>query len=684
MIREADEEINRLRKGSIDFVAKHFSEIKNTSKNYWYHYYILAQVTLKGQIQNDGSISQWKIKNNTNYEPNEDENFLYFKKKDDLFREKMNECKNETLNYLLNKLNISNEWKEDINSERRTLELRDFDHNSRFVKLILKNSYYKIIENKLPKGIVQHLHWSAGFTSKTIFKALTLFLKKESIKKNMAFLIRVQFQKKDKSFENENRFIDYNVGKYFIIDNYKNVLGKIRDKKDICQEILSNDENNRYLYLLNCKNVRIYSLDSKKLKKIMKEFSDIIYPLDNFLSDFKNSNVLETNKNLILKNLPKSYRNNIWNYRELMITAVWYRFEHIFDMYDDLFSRKEIADNLDEISVKIWKKQKVSGVEYRQKFGNLSEKISNDSKKEKIKYAFIMPGVKSNNFKINKYDILKSDKFQQINTKFNSKNGFTGFDFHGFEDDPFNGARNFIPLSIQKILNQNEEDKFSPILESNLLMPMYLHAGETTFFPKYPVDNDFLGKYYVNDNLFHALLLPNIPRIGHGLAVERNDLILAIMILKNIAMESCPASNEFLKYTYVFQHPFLKFLRMGLKITVNPDDPGLFGYMGVAFDWFKILMETDIKPSEIYLLLKYSFETSSIVFSKDELKFHIQKMTNELKIFFNNLHCEKLGYENLILTQENIEKRKMFKFLIKNKTMNFSKKTYDVSVYDEN
>lgn len=47
-------------------------------------------------------------------------------------------------------------------------------------------------------------------------------------------------------------------------------------------------------------------------------------------------------------------------------------------------------------------------------------------------------------------------------------------------------------------------------------------------------------------------------------------------------------------------------------MAISPDDPGLFGYIGVAMDWFYVLMETDVKPSEVYLLLKNSIEYSSI------------------------------------------------------------------------
>ena len=38
-------------------------------------------------------------------------------------------------------------------------------------------------------------------------------------------------------------------------------------------------------------------------------------------------------------------------------------------------------------------------------------------------------------------------------------------------------------------------------------------------------------------------------------------------------------------------------------MSISPDDPGLFGYEGVANDWYWILKETDLRPDEVYLLL---------------------------------------------------------------------------------
>jgi len=101
--------------------------------------------------------------------------------------------------------------------------------------------------------------------------------------------------------------------------------------------------------------------------------------------------------------------------------------------------------------------------------------------------------------------------------------------------------------------------------------------------------------------------LKKIKRIGHGFEVAQTTLLINIINARDISLEVCPLSNQILNFHNVDTNPFVSLLRSGVHMSINPDDPGLFGYDGVANDWFWILMETDLKPSEIYLLLAVIF-----------------------------------------------------------------------------
>jgi hypothetical protein len=75
-------------------------------------------------------------------------------------------------------------------------------------------------------------------------------------------------------------------------------------------------------------------------------------------------------------------------------------------------------------------------------------------------------------------------------------------------------------------------------------------------------------------------------------------------------------------------------------------------------DWFYLIMETEIKPSEIYILLKNSIlKAAPNIAAKKELL--VAKLKEYLTKFFNSLHCEVSEEEkkSLVLTQEEIDQR---------------------------
>jgi adenosine deaminase len=66
-------------------------------------------------------------------------------------------------------------------------------------------------------------------------------------------------------------------------------------------------------------------------------------------------------------------------------------------------------------------------------------------------------------------------------------------------------------------------------------------------------------------------------RIGHGLGARGDDELLEHLRIAGIAVEMCPTSN--LKTGAIrsySEHPLSVFLRRGLLVTVNSDDPGMF------------------------------------------------------------------------------------------------------------
>src|SRR5690606_22619019 len=88
------------------------------------------------------------------------------------------------------------------------------------------------------------------------------------------------------------------------------------------------------------------------------------------------------------------------------------------------------------------------------------------------------------------------------------------------------------------------------------------HAGETT------------GPQTVWD----AVRLLGAERIGHGTSAAQDPELLAHLAEQGITLEVCPSSNIATRaVASLDEHPIRLFREAGVPITVNSDDPPMFG-----------------------------------------------------------------------------------------------------------
>jgi adenosine deaminase len=67
-------------------------------------------------------------------------------------------------------------------------------------------------------------------------------------------------------------------------------------------------------------------------------------------------------------------------------------------------------------------------------------------------------------------------------------------------------------------------------------------------------------------------------RIGHGLSVFKDPLLLKYVMNNGIHLEFCPTSNTILtEVGSITDHPIQIAMEKGLNFSVNTDDPGPFG-----------------------------------------------------------------------------------------------------------
>jgi adenosine deaminase len=160
----------------------------------------------------------------------------------------------------------------------------------------------------------------------------------------------------------------------------------------------------------------------------------------------------------------------------------------------------------------------------------------------------------------------------------------------------------------------NPPSKFKEVFEASVkegYIPL-AHAGEEG-------DADYV---------WEAIDLLHIKRIDHGNNSLQDAKLIAEIIERDLALTVCPLSNRALQVVpNLTDHPLKKMMKMGLKVTVNSDDPAYFGGQ-LNQNLLEIQAALDLSENDIYELAKNSFEYSLL---DDDLK---RKYLLELELFY--------------------------------------------------
>lgn len=110
--------------------------------------------------------------------------------------------------------------------------------------------------------------------------------------------------------------------------------------------------------------------------------------------------------------------------------------------------------------------------------------------------------------------------------------------------------------------------------------------------------------------VWEALDLLHVDRIDHGNRALEDPRLVARLARQGVPLTVCPLSN--LKLCVVpnlAAHPLKRMLALGLKATINSDDPAYFGgYVGE--NWRAVAAATGLNREELVALAKNSFTGS--------------------------------------------------------------------------
>jgi len=135
-------------------------------------------------------------------------------------------------------------------------------------------------------------------------------------------------------------------------------------------------------------------------------------------------------------------------------------------------------------------------------------------------------------------------------------------------------------------------------------MPLYLHNGES----------DWVGV----ENMYDAVLL-NSKRIGHGFNLFRFPHLIEEVKARNICLEINPISNQILGFIRDLRlHPASTYLRRGVPCVISSDDPLIFNYKGLSYDFWEVFLAWELDLTALKKLTLNSLMYSAL--NEDEKK----------------------------------------------------------------
>lgn len=112
------------------------------------------------------------------------------------------------------------------------------------------------------------------------------------------------------------------------------------------------------------------------------------------------------------------------------------------------------------------------------------------------------------------------------------------------------------------------------------------------------------------ESIRKAVELLGAERIGHGLTAARDPELMALLRDRAIPLEVCPTSNVATGVLRRFEdHPLPRFLAAGLTVTLNSDDPALFG-TSLEEEFLRATNGFSLTQEQIILLCENAIRTS--------------------------------------------------------------------------
>jgi len=110
--------------------------------------------------------------------------------------------------------------------------------------------------------------------------------------------------------------------------------------------------------------------------------------------------------------------------------------------------------------------------------------------------------------------------------------------------------------------------------------------------------------------IWQALEQLKVSRIDHGIRCVEDARLVETLVAKQVPLTVCPLSNVKLRVFNAMQnHNLKRLLDLGLRVTVNSDDPAYFGGY-IADNFLAVQQALNLHRQDIYYLARNSFQAS--------------------------------------------------------------------------
>ncbi len=90
-----------------------------------------------------------------------------------------------------------------------------------------------------------------------------------------------------------------------------------------------------------------------------------------------------------------------------------------------------------------------------------------------------------------------------------------------------------------------------------------------------------------------------VDRLGHGTRAEENEALMDYLVEAQLPLEMCPLSNVSTRVVAsLAAHPVRRYVDRGLAVTINTDDPYMFGN-SLAEEYRVLSAQFDFSREEI-------------------------------------------------------------------------------------